>query len=81
MRYQFVHRNSPKAGNGGAALRGAMTRLESLMCRLKGDMSVELNRRVLPAKSHAGVIDAGAAFRLIWADFGWLRDNEALRCP
>jgi hypothetical protein len=42
---------------------------------------VRLNQHVLPAKLHVVVGVPGADFRLIWVGFGWLRDNEALRCP
>jgi hypothetical protein len=55
--------------------------LEPLTYRLQGDTSVRLNAPIMPANEHASGQDARTEFRLISADFGWLRDNGALRCP
>jgi hypothetical protein len=35
----------------------------------------------MPATWHLAGMRAEAEFRLIWADFGWLKDNETRRCP
>jgi hypothetical protein len=55
--------------------------LEPLTYRLQGDIPARLEWPILPAKSHVAGRGAAADFRLIWAGFGWLRDNEARRCP
>jgi hypothetical protein len=52
---------------------------EILTCRLQGDASVPLNPPILPAKWHHAGGRAAAGFRLIWADFGWVKANEACR--